>query len=148
MTISSEIFLGFLDHRPARVGVFFLKLIQLVFDDGHATRFRRQNSFQLFNQFECRDIFILDLLPFQSGQAGQPHLENGIDIVQRDLVPLENMRALLGFVEIELCAPDNHLMAMVDIFDKHLFQAENFWDTMDQRQHHDGEGGLHLRVFI
>ena len=72
-------------------------------------------------------------------------LDDFVDVVDRDLEPIQDVLAGLRGVEIELGPPDDDLVAVVDEVLQQLLQVHDLGRAVGQRQHDHAEGGLHLR---
>ncbi|MNE55889.1 hypothetical protein D3C80_1507570 [compost metagenome] len=77
----------FFTHRnfsPAFVGIFIADFLQLVADNLQDKMLVSQNFLVLGNFGYQLVIFVLDLLPFQSGQALHPHIEDSLCLLDAE----------------------------------------------------------------
>src|SRR5262249_46678728 len=75
-------------------------------------------------------------------------LDDDVELLDRFSEPGPDMRFLLGSGEVEAGAPGDDLPAEANERFQHLLEVDHLRPTIDQRQHDDAEGGLHLRVLI
>ena len=68
------------DAGSALAGVLLLELGQLVLDDPADPGRVGQDVLELGDQLDDRQVLVLDLLAFEGGQAGQPHVEDGLGL--------------------------------------------------------------------
>ena len=61
---------------PSFITVSVFQLKQLIFNDLHPSLFIGQNVFQVVDQLFNLFIFLLDLLPFKTGQPLKTHIQN------------------------------------------------------------------------
>ena len=59
---------------------FRFSSVELVLDDGQDARRVGQDVLQLRDELNDREVLVLDLLPLEGGQAGQPHVEDGLGL--------------------------------------------------------------------
>ena len=108
----------------------------------------------------CR-LHVEDGLGLALGQAEGPHQagargldvlrglderDHRVDVVERDLQALEDVRALLGLREVELRAADDHLAPVGHEAVDHLAQAERLRHAAHEGEVVDAERHLQLRV--
>ena len=74
--------------------------------------------------------------------------DHAIDVVQRDQVALEDVRAPLGPVEPELRAARDHLALVIDVVAEHRLQPERLGLAIDQTDHVRAERRLQGRVLV
>ena len=55
---------------------------------------------------------------------------------------------LLGLAQVVAGAPDDHRLAVVEEVTQHLLERHHLRLVVDDRQHDDAEGGLHLRQLV
>src|SRR5262249_20357546 len=75
-------------------------------------------------------------------------LDDFVDVVDGDLETLQDMLASLGGVEIELGAPNDHLVPVRDESLEQIFEGQNLGSSTVQGKHDYPEGGLHGGVLI
>ena len=76
------------DLRAALVAVLLLDLQQLFLDDLHLELLALQDRLQPLDQLDRLAVLVLDLLPFQAGEALEPHVQDGLrlDLGQLELL--------------------------------------------------------------
>ena len=75
-------------------------------------------------------------------------LDHLVDVVDGDLEPLEDVLARLGGVEVELGAPGDHLVPVIDVPEDDVLQVHHLGRAVVEREHDDAEGGLHRGVLV
>ena len=75
-------------------------------------------------------------------------LDDFVDVVHRDLQAVEDVLPGLGRVEIELGAPNDHLVAVRDESLEQVLQRQDLRGSTDQGKHDHPEGGLHGGVLV
>ena len=81
--------------------------------------------------------------------AGAPdELNDGVQVVQGDTIPLQDMGARLRLAQLVSRPPDDDHLAVVDEVADDLLQVEDPGLVVHQRQHDHAEGGLHRRVLV
>ena len=75
-------------------------------------------------------------------------LDHRVEVVEGDQEPLEDVRAGLGLAQLVLGAADHHLALVADVVLDQLLEAERPRHAVDEGDHVDPEGALHLRVLV
>ena len=96
--VGDEVLVGHLaarvvrDLRPALAGVLALQLDELVADDAHDAGRVGEDVLELGDELDDREVLVLDLLALERGQAGQPHVEDGLGLQLGQVEPLHEVR--------------------------------------------------------
>ena len=94
-------------------------------------------------------VFVLQILFCRGDGLGMTEqIHDLVDIVARDFIALQNMRARLCLFQVEFGAADNHILLVGDVVVENLREREHFRLSVHQRQHIDGAGVLQLGVFV
>ncbi len=75
-------------------------------------------------------------------------LDHLVDVVDGDLESLEDVLPGLGGIEVELGAPGDHLVPVVDVPVEDVLQVHDLRRAVVEREHDDAEGGLHRGVLV
>ena len=81
------------DARPPLAGVLALQLGQLVLDDLRHARRVGQDVLELGDELDDREVLVLDLLALERGQAGEPHVQDGLRLQFGQVEPLHQVGA-------------------------------------------------------
>ena len=94
--LDAELFGGIDDLGPPFVSVILLDLKQLFFDDLHLELFALQDRLESLDELDRLAVFVLNLLPLESRQALQPHVQNRLrlDFGQPELLHQARLRRL------------------------------------------------------
>ena len=82
--VGDEVLVGHLaaevvgDAGASLAGVLLLQLGELVLDDLADAGRVGQDVLELGDELDDREVFVLDLLALEGGQAGEPHVEDGL----------------------------------------------------------------------
>jgi hypothetical protein len=163
------------DAGSSRVAVALLEVQQLVLDDLEDLARVGEEVLELADELDDRLVLVLDLLALERRQATQLHLEDGVgldlgeleqlderargvdvrrgadrgddlvEVVERDLQALEDVRSLLGAGEIELGSPADDLSPIADVVLEHPLQAERLRLAVDEGEHVGAEARLAAR---
>ncbi len=137
----------------------------VLLDHGEHLRAALEDALERRDELDDLLVLVLDLLPLESGEALEPHVEDRlrldlrelerlhqldarvvdvlrlldelddlVDVVERDLEPLEDVRPLLGLRQVELRPPDDDLLAVRDEVLDHLLQRHDLRHAVDERQ--------------
>ena len=87
-------------------------------------------------------------LRFLRRAAAADERDQLVDVVERFDETFEDVRALLGFAQVEARAADDDLFAMLDEMAEHRREVHDLRLVVDDGQENDAERGLHLRVAI
>ena len=79
---------------------------------------------------------------------GADERDHLVDVVQRDLQPLEDVRPGFGLPQLEFDPPPDDVAAELDEMVQHLRERQDARPPGDDRQHDDAEGGLQRRVLV
>ena len=96
--VGDEVLVGHLaarvvrDARPPLAGVLALQLDELVLDDRHHAGGIGEDVLELGDELDDREVLVLDLLALERGQAGQPHVEDGLGLQLRQVEPAHEVR--------------------------------------------------------
>ncbi len=75
-------------------------------------------------------------------------VDHFVDVVDGDLETLEDMLAVLRPLQLELGAPHDHDVAVLDEVEQDFLEVQLLRHAVDQGEHDGAEGGLHLRVGV
>ena len=89
----------------------------------------------------CQTVF--RFLYRRRGADDTYHLINMINGNQKTL---DNVITLLCLVQIILCSSGDHVLLMLQVVGQHVLKTKDLRLSVDQRQHNDTEGILHLRM--
>ena len=84
--VGDEVLVGHLaagvvgDPRPPLAGVLLLQLGELVLDDLADPGRVGEDVLELGDELDDREVLVLDLLALEGGQAGEPHVEDGLGL--------------------------------------------------------------------
>ena len=76
------------------------------------------------------------------------HLDDRVEVLERDQQALEDVPARLLLGELVLGAPDDHFALVVDVVADHLAQVQRARHAVDERDHVHPERRLHRRVLV
>ena len=82
------------------------------------------------------------------GLRGADDRDDLVDVVERDDVALQDMRALLGFLQLVARAAHDDVLLVEDVVMQHLLERHDARDAVDERQHDDAEADLQLGVLV
>ena len=68
------------DFRPAVIAKLICFFIQVFLNDIQNLLLICQHAFQIIDGLQYINIFIVNLFPFQTGQALQPHIQDGLGL--------------------------------------------------------------------
>ena len=74
--------------------------------------------------------------------------DDGVEVIQRDLQPFQDVPARLGLAKLELRPASNDLAAELDEVVENLEQRQHLRTPADDREHDDAERRLQLRVLV
>src|SRR5262245_38674814 len=75
-------------------------------------------------------------------------LDHFVDVVDRDLQPFEDVLAVLRALQLELRAPRDHGVTVLDEVLQNLDEVHLLRHAIHEREHDRAEGLLHLRVLV
>ena len=102
------------------IAVFVGNFHDFLLDDPQQQFLVRQNLSQLLNPLLQLLMFILNLLPFQSGESAQPHLHNGLGLGFRKLESLH--QPFFGHLGVLAAADDGyHFVYEIQSLQKSLY---------------------------
>ena len=76
------------------------------------------------------------------------HLDDLVEVVERDQQALDDVVALLGLAQLVARAPGDDVDLVVDVVADHLGQVQRARHAVDEREHDHAEGVLQLRVLV
>ena len=82
------------------------------------------------------------------GLAGADQRDDGVDVVQRDAVALEDVGALAGLAQQVAGASGDHVAAVRDVVQQHLLQGQHPGLAVDDGQQDGAEGDLQVGVLV
>src|SRR5215472_10435310 len=75
-------------------------------------------------------------------------LDDRVDVVERDAIAFEDVRALLRFAQVEAATAGRDFLAMLDVFDQHLAQGQRARLPVDEGDAVHAERSLERRVLV
>ena len=81
------------DPRAPLAGVLLLQLGQLVLDDLADPGRVGEDVLELGDELDDREVLVLDLLALEGGQAGEPHVEDGLRLELGQVEPAHQVVA-------------------------------------------------------
>ena len=112
------------------------ELVEAHLEDGVALEF---GQLELVHQLLLRVLAVVGVLD---------DLDDGVDVVERDAEPFEDVGAFLGLLQFELRAPGDDFLAVRDVALDHLLDVHHARPTVVDRQHDDAERVFELRVLV
>src|SRR5205814_886006 len=79
---------------------------------------------------------------------GADRLDHLVEVVEADLEAFEDVRPLLGLLEVEPGAPDDHVAPVLDEELERLLETQDHGPPVDDRQHDYPEGLLQRGVLV
>ena len=76
------------------------------------------------------------------------HLDDRVEVVERDQQALDDVVALLGLLQLVARAPGDDVDLVVDVVADHLGEVQRPGDAVDEREHDHAEAVLQLRVLV
>src|SRR6266851_2100327 len=112
----------------------------------HALDFLRLPVFRDGNVL-LAEVFEQVFLSVHAAGGTADDADHVVEMIQRDLVPEQNMLALFGFLQLEDCAAPDHVDAVLDKELDHRDQAQLARLPANNGEQDHAERFLHLRVF-